>query len=240
MSETISLLMSAAQSPDADRTAWLALADALQEDGRDDEAAFIRATPDVSVEGDEFVTYCLEMHCEGGGQDDRTYAARPTEEECDEETSDWTREGEWGDDGAEVGYWWHLYRETAADWAAGEGGEEVAGGRGSVSIEPNHDALISATVGRWDRDRLCGTDPDDHEWTSEGEGGCDSNPGVWSTGGTSMSFASHCRACGLHRNEYSCGSQRNPGEHDTVRYEMPDRWCVECQSDDCECESDDE
>ena len=70
----------------------------------------------MSVEGDEFVTYCLEMHCEGGGQDDRTYAARPTEEECDEETSDWTREGEWGDDGAEVGYWWHLYRETAADW----------------------------------------------------------------------------------------------------------------------------
>lgn len=25
------------------------------------------------------------------------------------------------------------------------------------------------------------------------------------------------------------GSQRNPGEHDTVSYEMPETWCAECE-----------
>jgi hypothetical protein len=62
----------------------------------------------------------------------------------------------------------------------------------------------------------------DHDWSAEGEGGCSENPGVWSTGGTSMVFHTHCTHCGLIRIERSTGSQRNPGEHDTVEYQMPD------------------
>jgi len=81
-----------------------------------------------------------------------------------------------------------------------------------------HSSAIRAEMG----DAGCGTHPDDHEWTSDGEGGLDNNPGVWSTGGTSMVFDSHCRTCGLHRTESSCGSQRNPGEGDSVVYRALD------------------
>jgi uncharacterized protein (TIGR02996 family) len=239
LTDTVRILTEQVVANPTDTTNRKILADALQEAGHDDTAAFVRTFP-VSVEDGEFVTYALEMRCEGDGDEDVEYATRPTEEECDEETADWTRGGEWGSDGASVDYWWHLARLTASKWAAEEEAEEVAGGRGTVEIEPDHATLIAATVGRWDRDRLCGTDPDDHDWTSEGEGGCDENPGVWSTGGTSMTFASHCRTCGLHRTEYHCGSQRNPGERDTVEYTMPNRWCAECQSEDCGCEQSDE
>jgi hypothetical protein len=96
----------------------------------------------------------------------------------------------------------------------------------NVEIEPDHDALI----------RAAGGNPDcDHHWTSEGEGGCDQNPGVWSCGGTTMKFASHCRHCGLHRVEIHHGSQRNPDDHDTVTYTQPDQWCSECESEECVC-----
>jgi hypothetical protein len=96
----------------------------------------------------------------------------------------------------------------------------------NVEIEPDHDALI----------RAAGGNPDcDHDWTSEGEGGCSSNPGVWSCGGTTMKFASHCRHCGLHRVEIHHGSQRNPDDHDTVTYTQPEQWCAECESEKCCC-----
>ena len=58
-----------------------------------------------------------------------------------------------------------------------------------------------------------------HRWTREGEGGCTSNPGVWSLGGTSYQFVAHCRLCGCRRTTVSVGSQRNPGECDQVSYE---------------------
>ncbi len=107
-----------------------------------------------------------------------------------------------------------------------ETGEETDERSQVVDIEPDHDHLI----------REAGGDPQcDHDWTSEGEGGCDSNPGVWSTGGTSHSFASHCRVCGLQRTEHTTGSQYNPGDHDTVEYFQPDQWCADCQSATCEC-----
>lgn len=96
----------------------------------------------------------------------------------------------------------------------------------NVEIEPDHDALIRVAGGNTD----C-----DHDWTSQGEGGCDSNPGVWSCGGTKMTFARHCRHCGLHKVEMHCGSQRNPGEHDTVTYTQPEQWCAECESEECDC-----
>ena len=59
---------------------------------------------------------------------------------------------------------------------------------------------------------------DEHDWTSEGEGGCAENPGVWSTGGTGVTFRQHCRQCDLKRVVYHTGSQRNPGECDTTTY----------------------
>lgn len=58
-----------------------------------------------------------------------------------------------------------------------------------------------------------------HRWTSEDMGGCDENPGVWSTGGTTFLEKSQCARCGIVRTEVAYGSQRNPGECDSVTYE---------------------
>lgn len=58
-----------------------------------------------------------------------------------------------------------------------------------------------------------------HRWTREGTGGCSQNPGVWSLGGTTMRYAARCMVCGVGRTEIRHGSQRNPGERDSVRYE---------------------
>ena len=67
-----------------------------------------------------------------------------------------------------------------------------------------------------------------HDWTSEFEGGCRENPGVWSTGGTSMLFVCRCRHCGMERREKTTGSQHNPGECDTTTYSEPDpEWVAE-------------
>lgn len=53
-------------------------------------------------------------------------------------------------------------------------------------------------------------------------GGCDSNPGVWATGGTSFEFLSVCANCGIFRRETSTGAQRNPGDaKKTVEYLPP-------------------
>lgn len=162
------------------------------------------------------VTYTYH---EDGGHSETLDAADM--DEAVEMAEELCRGGEWGDEGASVSVW-----VTEED----EDGEETDRRCITVEIEPDHDVLI----------KRAGGDPDcDHEWTGEGEGGCRENPGVWSTGGTSMSFARHCRLCGLHRTEYVTGSQRNPGERDRVVYTQPDRWCVECQSDTCECDSDD-
>ena len=83
----------------------------------------------------------------------------------------------------------------------------------------------------------CGDDPeppecteDAHEWCSPHEvvGGLDSNPGVWSQGGTTIVTRVVCRHCGCYKREVSYGSQRNPGQCDTVEYLPADedslRW----------------
>ncbi len=78
-----------------------------------------------------------------------------------------------------------------------------------IEIDPHHEVLMERAGG----------DPDcDHDWTSEGEGGCGENPGVWSVGGTTLVIRAHCRRCGLRRVETLIGAQRNPGEHNTVQY----------------------
>jgi hypothetical protein len=138
-------------------------------------------------------------------------------DEAIEKAEEEVRGGEWGDDGAVVSVQIEQLRHDGTVY------HEV---EIDVEIEPDHDALI----------RAAGGNPDcDHDWTSEGEGGLDENPGVWSMGGTTMTFASHCRHCGLHKVEVHRGSQRNPGEHDTVTYTQPDEWCSECESQDCCC-----
>lgn len=152
-------------------------------------------------------TYTLHMRDDGGSDGTREIEAETLAEAIDAvqaEAEDWCSGVDWGTDGASVGISWTLRDEVVAD------------GYLTVEIEPDHKSLIREAMRH---KQSCGDDPDDHDWTSEGEGGCTENPGVWSTGGTSMVFSSHCRNCGLHRTEYHTGSQKNPGEHDTVEYE---------------------
>ena len=157
-------------------------------------------------------THKLTMH-DGGSIETVEITAESIEDalsQIEGECQLWVGEGDWGCDGGSVRVRWSLYDED---------GDEVDYGWYYVEIEPLHDVLISrACCGH----EYCGNDPDDHDWTSEGEGGCDQNPGVWSTGGTSMTFCTHCRRCGLMRREVVYGSQRNPGQADTVSYEMAD------------------
>jgi hypothetical protein len=189
---------------------------------------------DVSVRKGEVVRpWTLYMHEECGGDDTVTIYAPTQDAACDvagDTLQTWVESGDYSDgnlNGCAVSAYWRLYDPRQLD----EDGDEVmvADARVTVEIEPDHDELI----------RRAGGDTDcDHDFIStvEVEGGCDSNPGVWSTGGTSMRFKSHCRHCGLKKTEHHCGSQRNPGEHDTVSYEMPDSWCGECESEECSCE----
>jgi len=150
-------------------------------------------------------TYALRIRDEGS-DDEREIEADTLDEarnQIADECDDWVQDGDWGDDGAAVQVWWQLFA----------GNDMVDDGSETIDIEPNHKALI----------RAAGGDPDcEHDWTSEGEGGCTENPGVWSTGGTTLVYASHCRKCGLHREEVDPGSQRNPGQHPTVKYYQPE------------------
>jgi len=168
-------------------------------------------------------TYILHMTCGLGGDETMSIeadSASQAEKMAKKLIKEWVRDGDWGAGGAIVDVSWKLI-------------EEISEGSLEVEIEPDHGTLIKRACGRIEH--CCGLDPDDHQWTSEGEGGCDENPGVWSTGGTGIATAAHCRVCGLRQEWYYPGSQRNPGEHDTVEYEMPESWCAECQSEECEC-----
>ncbi len=75
----------------------------------------------------------------------------------------------------------------------------------------------------------CGVFEDNHDWVSPHEvvGGLDSNPGVWSLGGTRMVFLTVCECCGLYRKETSVGAQHNPGECDKVEYLPADEKSLE-------------
>ena len=144
---------------------------------------------------------------------DREEIADEAEELC----HSWAREGEWGDEGAYILTNWEAFILEDADDS----------GYTHTHIEPDHEALI----------RAAGGDPDcEHEWTFEGEGGLDENPGVWSCGGTTFVFDSHCRKCGLHKHFVDYGTQRNPGQANSWSYEQPEDWCPECQHEECVCE----
>ena len=63
-----------------------------------------------------------------------------------------------------------------------------------------------------------------HRWiaTFDIEGGLKENPGVWATKGTGLVIKDHCQRCGLKRKQVLLGSQRNPGEKDTIEYYRED------------------
>jgi len=85
-----------------------------------------------------------------------------------------------------------------------EGEEVVYKEQRYIDIEPDHDELI----------REAGGDPDcEHEWEEKS---------VHAFGGTAFGHVEQCARCGLVREEYVTGSQFNPGEHDVVRYFMPE------------------
>lgn len=116
----------------------------------------------------------------------------------------WAEGGEYGDEAAVAGIWIRLDDEDY----------EFDPWRIEVEIAPNDDVLM----------RAAGADPEcEHEWaaTLEVEGGCDDNPGVFALGGTALEIHDHCEVCGLRRKRHFVGSQRNPGETDSVSYEMP-------------------
>jgi hypothetical protein len=100
--------------------------------------------------------------------------------------------------------------------------------RVTVSWEATDATGNTIDSGSWDetghvQEPACPEEEDgEHEWTSEFEGGCTENPGVWSTGGTSMVFSARCKHCGMERVEKTTGSQCNPGECDTTTYSEPD------------------
>lgn len=133
--------------------------------------------------------------------------------ECDysDDSDDYAAEAEGLWSGADYGD--GDYRVTVSWEATDAAGTEIA--RGSFELEGHT------------KEPEC-PEADAHDWTSEYEGGCTENPGVWSTGGTSMLFVSHCRHCGMERREHRTGPQHNPGECDTAQYSDPDpEWVAE-------------
>ena len=146
------------------------------------------------------------------------YAELEYEEGSQEEAAQkYVENGDWGTElngSVEVSVWEYGINEHGDD-------ERLNVEKFSIDLVSviDHSHAIRAAMGR---DGGCGLSPDDHDWTSEGEGGCDENPGVWSLGGTKIVVKSHCKKCGLKRTEVSVGSQRNPGEGDSVEYEAPD------------------
>lgn len=157
-------------------------------------------------------TTTIYLRDDEGGETERevTYGGSVTLAQAAREAAEeWAQEGAWGDQATEVTVWW----STEPD----EVGNKVR-----VTIEPNHRHLIRDAVPQWHHHQLCGFDPDDHDWTSEGEGGCDQNPGVYALGGTTISVSRHCRRCGLRREQVYRGAQRNPGEpEEEVFYSWP-------------------
>jgi hypothetical protein len=118
---------------------------------------------------------------------------------------EWSK-GDWGEGDWRITYRWEVRNVL---------GEIIDSGEGDITH---------------DRDAPECPEADDHEWTSEFEGGLRENPGVWSLGGTRMLFISRCRHCGMEHKQYTIGAQANPGECDTNEYSAPDpAWVKEHQ-----------
>jgi hypothetical protein len=88
------------------------------------------------------------------------------------------------------------------------------GGKETGNVE-----WVSVECGEDEPEPECDSDAG-HDWQSPHSvvGGLDSNPGVWSTGGTTIVTRECCAHCGKYRRSTSYGSQRNPGQLDAVEY----------------------
>lgn len=133
--------------------------------------------------------------------------------------------------------------ETAKDWAS-EGSYDC---RVMVTVyvrgidddgdETGEYASADVEAGPEPEEPEC-VDGEEHVWEGPHElvGGIKENPGVWSNGGTTMTFHSVCARCGAHKHETSCGAQRNPGECDQVSYDEADaatkEWLKERNEED--------
>jgi len=84
---------------------------------------------------------------------------------------------------------------------------------------------IYVEVGEVESEPSCDA-ADEHDWCRPHAvvGGLDSNPGVWSGGGTALDTRDVCSCCGMYRDVHYAGSQRNPGEDaETTTYLPADR-----------------
>jgi len=145
-------------------------------------------------------TVTLYVREECGGEDEITievHDGKDVTQAAEEALTDWVRNGDYGPEGGDITAWW-------ADAAAPDEEHRV-----TVTVPPRVADLIREAAGH---SPVCGQDDEDHDWTSQGEGGCDENPGVMAHGGTTISISAHCRRCGLHRTLVDRGSQRNAGE----------------------------
>ena len=125
-------------------------------------------------------------------------------EQAEELLRDWVAEGEYGIDGAMVDARWTLLDMD---------GNQIDDGSITVEIEPDEDEIC----------RRAGGDPScEHDWDNSDEGGCDQNPGWWNVGGDRLVRSARCTRCSIRRIEYIPGCQRDPGEHRTVTFELPE------------------
>jgi len=118
---------------------------------------------------------------------------------------DWARDGSW-DHRCEVDVF-AVELDPLADDGRDRRGAEV-GDRAWTTVE----------VGEDPPEPECSED--EHDWQAPHDvvGGLRENPGVWSAGGTTMTFHRVCAHCGLHRHETCHGAQRNRGQLDTIEY----------------------
>jgi hypothetical protein len=119
---------------------------------------------------------------------------------------DWARDGSW-DHRCEVDVF-AVELDPLADDGRDRRGAEV-GDRTWTTVEVGEDAP----------EPEC-SEADEHDWQAPHDvvGGLRENPGVWSAGGTTMTFHRVCAHCGLHRHETCHGAQRNRGQLDTIEY----------------------
>jgi hypothetical protein len=129
---------------------------------------------------------------------------------------DWARDGFW-DHRCEVDVFaveLNQFQPDGSDrYSNGRMGGDEVGDREWATVE----------VGEDPPEPEC-SEADGHDWQRPHEivGGLSENPGVWSAGGTTMTFHSVCANCGLHKHETHVGAQRNPGQLDTVEYRRGD------------------
>lgn len=118
-------------------------------------------------------------------------------------------------------------------WQAGDYNSKCVVEVGLTEIDADGEAIgyhywVSVECGEDEPAPEC-VEGEDHEWESPLEcvGGIDSNPGVWSLGGTTITFKECCCKCGKYKIETQYGSQRNPGQVDEVEYEDADEASLE-------------